>query len=60
MPPSTVDVSEFVSTPTGDVVDLVPPPECEAAADAGPEAFGGGPVDLSLLPLYLDHTGRHI
>lgn len=45
---------------TADVVESVPPPKDEAVADAKPEAFGEGPVDLSLLPLYPDHNVKHI
>lgn len=60
MPPPIIDVSESVPPPTTDATDLVPPPEGEVAADVEVEAFGGGPVDLSLLPLYPDHTDIHI
>lgn len=49
-----------VSSHIDDVVDPVPPPEGENATDAKPEAFGGGPFDLSLLPLYPELTVRHI
>lgn len=38
----------------------VSPSEGELIADAESEDFGGGLVDLSLLPLYLNHTVRHI
>ena len=45
--------------PTVIAVEPVPPPEGEATTDAEPKAFGGG-LDLSLLPLYPDHTAKHI
>ena len=38
----------------------MPPPDSEAVEDAETEAFGGGPVELSVLPIYPDHTARHI
>lgn len=60
MPPPTIDVVDPLPPHTAPHVDPVPPPEGEAAIDAKPMAFGGGPVDLSLLPLYTDHTARHI
>lgn len=71
MPPPTVDVDDPLPPHTDAVVDPlpphtaahddpVPPPECEAVADAELEAFGGGPVDFSLLSLYPDHIARHI
>ncbi|KAI5392767.1 hypothetical protein KIW84_060077 [Lathyrus oleraceus] len=52
-------------------VDLLPPlivahadpvshPESETVADAELDTFGGVPFDLSLLPLYPDHTAKHI
>lgn len=55
-------VTPLVSVPllTDDDVDPMPPPEGEVVADAETEAFGGGLVDLSLLPLYPDHTTIHI
>ncbi|XP_050919958.1 protein MAIN-LIKE 1-like [Lathyrus oleraceus] len=59
VPPLTDDVIVLVP-PVTDDVDPVRPLEGEAVADAEPWAFGGGPFDLSLLPLYLDHTARHI
>ncbi|CAL5208908.1 unnamed protein product [Lathyrus oleraceus] len=49
-----------VPTPTIDVVDPVSPPESEVVVHAESEAFGRGPNDLSLLPLYPDHTAQHI
>lgn len=49
MPPTTIDVAE-----------TVPPPNGEAAQDVEAEAFGRGPVKLSLLPLYSDHNAIHI
>ncbi|CAL5184956.1 unnamed protein product [Lathyrus oleraceus] len=60
--PTDVDdpVPPHVPPPTDDVADPVSPSEGEAIADAEPEAFGGGLVDLSLLPMYPDHTVRHI
>ncbi|XP_050915752.1 protein MAIN-LIKE 1-like [Lathyrus oleraceus] len=64
VPPPTNDVVILVSPPVpphiDDVVDPMPPPEGEAVTDVEPESFEGGPVDLSLLPLYPDHTTRHI
>lgn len=60
MPPPTNDVVVSIPPPTDDDVDPVPPPEGEVAADVEPEAFRGGTVNLSLLPLYPDHTFRHI
>ena len=71
MSPPTVDVVDPFSPFTTDVdnphlpstivhVNPVPTPEGEVAADVVPNAFGGGLVDLSLLPLYPDHTVRHI
>ncbi|CAL5200862.1 unnamed protein product [Lathyrus oleraceus] len=66
VPPPTDDVADSVSPPISppndddDDVDPVPALEGEGvAADAEPEAFGGSPVDLSLLPLYSDHTSKH-
>ena len=60
MPPPTDDVVIPVPPLTDDVANPGPPPESEFAVDAELEAFGEGPVDLSLLPLYPDHTARHI
>lgn len=36
------------------------PPDNEAAEDAETESFGGGSVELSVLPIYPDHIARHI
>ncbi|XP_050909769.1 uncharacterized protein LOC127123611 [Lathyrus oleraceus] len=60
VPPPTVDVADPLPPHTAAHDDPVPPPEGEAIADAEPEAFGGGPVDFSLLSLYPDHIARHI
>lgn len=64
MPPPTNDVVDsdpsLVPPLTDDVVDRVPPPEDEAVADAELEAFAGGLVNFSLLPLHPDHIARHI
>lgn len=57
------DVSEPVPPPTADATERVPPPNSEAVKDEGsvpPQAFGGGPIELSPLHLYPDHTTRHI
>ncbi|XP_050891419.1 protein MAIN-LIKE 1-like [Lathyrus oleraceus] len=51
---------EYVPPHTTDAADSVPPLEGEAAANAKLDPFGGGPVDLSLLPLYPYDTTRHI
>lgn len=62
-PPMDDDASELVPSPTANAVKLVPPPDGEAVADdesEPPQAFEGGLIDLSLLPLYLDHTAKHI
>lgn len=40
---------------TANDAELVPPSKGETATNVEPEAFGGGPIDLPLLPLYLDH-----
>ncbi|CAL5210269.1 unnamed protein product [Lathyrus oleraceus] len=58
--PPTIDASKSVPPSTAIIVDLVPPPEGEDVADAELKAFGRCPVDLSFLPLYLDHIARHI
>lgn len=48
----------------GEVVDPVPPlegvspSEGEAVADVEAEAFEGGPIDFSLLPLYPDQLSN--
>ncbi|KAI5404597.1 hypothetical protein KIW84_051670 [Lathyrus oleraceus] len=60
MPPPTDAAADPVPPPTDVATDPVPPPEGEAVADAELEAFGGGPIDLSLLPLYPIHTTKHI
>lgn len=60
MPPLMDDVVLPVPPPTNDVIALVLPPKGDAATDAEPEAFGGGLVDFSELPLSPDHTSRHI
>ncbi|CAL5201869.1 unnamed protein product [Lathyrus oleraceus] len=60
MSPPTVDNVEFVSPSTADVVNPVSPPKGDVVADIKAKAFGRGLVDLSLLPLYPNHTGRHI
>lgn len=60
MPPLNNDASELMSPLAA---ELVPPPDGEAADDDEPEpphTFGGGPVELSLLPLYPDHIARLI
>lgn len=54
LPPSSVDP---LPSPT---VDPMPPPEGKASTDVEPKDFGGGPVDLSLLPLYPDYIANHI
>lgn len=61
--PPMYDASELVPPPATDVTKIVPPPDCETTADDDPEppqAFGGGPIELSLLPLYPDHVAKHI
>lgn len=60
VPPHTIDVADPVPPPTTDDVDRVPPPKGEVVARAELEEFGGVQVDLSLLPLYPDHTSIHI
>ena len=60
MSPPTVDALESVSPTSTDIIDLVPPSKDEAATDAESKAFGVSPVDLSLPPLYLYYTARHI
>ncbi|XP_050898643.1 uncharacterized protein LOC127105495 [Lathyrus oleraceus] len=60
VPSITIDTIDPLPYPTVDATDLVPPPEGEADVHAKLEEFGGDPVDLSLLPLYPDHTTRHI
>lgn len=60
MPPPTIDAFESVPPHIADVVDPMLPLEGEDVAGAEPDAFRGGPVDLSLLPLYPDHIVRHI
>lgn len=45
---------------TVDIANLMPLPEGETVVDAELKEFGRGPIDLSLLPLYPDHTARHI
>lgn len=32
----------------------------EAEKPVPPQEFGGGPIELSLLPLYLNHTSIHM
>lgn len=63
VPPLTYDASELVPPPTTNAVELVPPPDGEVA-DATkpktPQAFVECLIELSLLPLYPDHTTRHI
>lgn len=49
-----------LSHPTVDVAEPMPPSKGKTITDVEPEAFGGGPVDLSLLPLYPNHIARHI
>ncbi|XP_050906099.1 uncharacterized protein LOC127119812 [Lathyrus oleraceus] len=58
-PPTTDtgDDSERVPPPTTDVVESVPPLNSEVT---DPKAFRGDPIDLSLLPIYPDHTVIHI
>lgn len=58
-PPTDDDVDHIPPHIDG-VADLVPPPKGEVVVDAKPEAFGDGPVDLSLLTLYPDHIAMHI
>lgn len=41
-------------------VEPVPPPTVEDDELVSPQAFGGGPLGLSMLPLYPYHTVRHI
>lgn len=60
MPPPIINAFESVPPPTTDASDPVPHPEGEAVAGAKPEAFGGDPVDLSLLHMYPDHVAKHI
>lgn len=52
--PESPDVPKSLEAP-------VPPqaPEGTRAVEAT-QIFGGGPLELSLPPLYLDHTSRHI
>ena len=58
--PPTADIGDILPLFNVTHADLMPPREGEAVADVELEAFRGGQVDLSLLPLYLDHTVRHI
>lgn len=54
IPPLRDDTSKPVPPLNADVVESVLPPDGEATKDDGsepPQAFGGGPVELSLLPL---------
>lgn len=60
VPSPTDDVVVSVTPHTDDVANLVAPPKGGAVVDVKPEAFGGGPVDLSLLLLYPDHTAKLI
>lgn len=60
MPPLTDDDVDPVPSLIYDVVDPVPPLEGEATTYVKPNTFGGGPIDLSLLPLYPNYTTRHI
>lgn len=53
----SADASKPVPPPTD---EPVPSPTGETAEETEPEAFGEGPVKLSLLPLYPNHTVRHI
>lgn len=57
-------VSEaLVPPPTDDAFEPVSPLDGETVADDEPEVpqnFREGPVKLLLLPLYSDHTARHI
>lgn len=55
-----IDPSELVSPSTVYVVEHVPHPIGEDDEDAKLEEFGGDPIELSLLPLYPDHTSKHI
>lgn len=58
--PHTTDASKLVPSLTIDVAEPTPPLDGESTEDAELEAFEGGPVELSLLPLYLDHTSGNI
>lgn len=60
IPESPIVPEAQLPPPTVDVAESVPPLEGEAVTDAKPEAFGIGLVCLSLLPLYPDHTAKHI
>lgn len=55
--PPTVDTYESVSPSTADAAKLVPSSDGE---DAESKEFGEGPVELSLFPIYQDHTTKHI
>lgn len=57
VPPPKDDTSEPVPPPAANADELVSPLDGE---DAELEPFRGGPIELSLLPLYPYHTIRHI
>lgn len=52
--------SEPVPSSTSDVIEPMLTSYSEAIEDSEPEPFEGGSVELSLLPLYPQHTSRHI
>lgn len=61
VPPPTDETSDLVPPPIDEVIKPMPPLIDEIVEDDDPpQALGGGPVELSLLPLYPDHTSRHI
>lgn len=60
VPESLVVREAPLPPPFADPAESVSPPEGEAVVGVEPEAFGGGPVDLSLLHMYPDHTTKHI
>lgn len=59
--PSLIDNAFEIVSPSA--AELMPPPDGETVEDDEEDpshAFGGGHVELSLLPLYPNHTARHI
>lgn len=60
VPPPKNDASELVPPPVLYAYELVPPPNGEVVRDGEPELFGGGFIELSILPLYPYHNVGHI
>ncbi|CAL5211684.1 unnamed protein product [Lathyrus oleraceus] len=63
VPPPINDASKSVPPPAAEADELVPPLNDEVVMydEINPhQEFGGGPVELSMLPLYPDHVVRHI